>query len=69
LDADYELADLKVVPYKLRGRKLWREIETYPLVKLKSPNLAQIFFAVFHPIKAYREWRGRLLWKLQNRNK
>jgi hypothetical protein len=69
LDADYELADLKVVRYKLRGRKLWREIEIYPLVKLKSPNLAQIFFAVFHPIKAYREWRGRLLWKLQNRNK
>jgi hypothetical protein len=68
LDADYELVDGKVIPYRLRGKKLWREIEIYPLVRLKSPALAQLFFAFFHPRKAFREWRGRLLWKLSNRD-
>jgi hypothetical protein len=64
-DADHELADGKVRPVRLRGRKLWRELEILPLVKWKSPTLAHIFFAFFHPIKAYREWRARLLWKLR----
>jgi hypothetical protein len=64
-DADYQLADGKVQPLRLRGRKLWREIEIYPLVRLRSPALAQVIFAFFHPLKALREWRAWLRWKLR----
>jgi hypothetical protein len=66
-DADYELEDGKVHPIKLRGSKLWREIEIYPLINLKSFRLAQVTFALFHPIKAFNEWRGGLMWKLHRR--
>jgi hypothetical protein len=64
-DADFELSDGTVKPVILRGKKLWREIEIYPLVRWKSPAVAQIFFTLFHPLKALREWRARLKWKLQ----
>jgi hypothetical protein len=38
-------------------RKLLREIEIFPLVTLKSYLLGQLFYAIFHPVKAYREFR------------
>jgi hypothetical protein len=63
-DADYELRNDKLTPVRLQGSKLKREIEIYPLIKLKSPTLTQISFALFHPIKAFREIRGHLIWKL-----
>jgi hypothetical protein len=37
-----------------------RETETFPLRKLHSNFLAQVSFAVFHPVKAYREIRPKL---------
>lgn len=65
LDADYVLKNGKITPVELQATKLRREIEIYPLIKWKSPALAQISFALFHPIKAFREMRGRLSWKLR----
>jgi len=38
------------------GRFL-REVEIAPLVTLHSMALGQVFFAIFHPIRAYRELR------------
>jgi hypothetical protein len=64
-DADYELKKDKITLVGLRGTKLRREIEIYPLIKLKSHALAQITFALFHPIKVFHEIRGRLFWKLR----
>jgi hypothetical protein len=46
---------LKSVPFS--WSRLWREVEIFPLVKLKSYFLGQVFFAIFHPRKAYVELR------------
>jgi hypothetical protein len=46
-----------------------REIEIFPLVKLKSRLLGELFFALFHPRKAWGEWRGRLAYKLSRLKK
>ncbi len=64
-DADYSFLNDKIQPIPRKGKKLAREIEIYPLVRLKSNALAALFFAFFHPVKAWREWRGRLAYKLR----
>ena len=56
-DASHRLTAAGLHPIPLSGRKLWREIETFPLRKLRSKLLAQIFYALFHPRKAYLEFR------------
>jgi hypothetical protein len=38
-------------------KRFWREVEIFPLVGLRSKALGQLFFAIFHPVKAYRELR------------
>ena len=63
-DADHQLMDGRLRRIPLHGGKLWREIETYPLRKLNSYPLAELSFAVFHPVKAFNEWRGRIAYKL-----
>ncbi len=65
-DADhtFENGQLKRIP--LRGRKLLREIETFPLIQLHSHALADISFTIFHPLKAWKEFRGRLAYKLSH---
>lgn len=40
-------------------KKILREIEIFPLVTLKSKVLGNLFFALFHPKKAYSEFRNR----------
>ena len=40
-------------------KKLQREIEIFPLVTLKSKTLGNASFALFHPKKAYAEFRNR----------
>jgi hypothetical protein len=64
-DADYEMVSERLQPIPRRGKKFWREVEIFPLVSLRSPALAELIFAIFHPLKAWGEWRGRLLYKLQ----
>ena len=39
--------------------KLLREMEIFPLVTLKSKTLGDASFALFHPKKAYAEFRNR----------
>jgi hypothetical protein len=65
-DADYTFQDGQLKRIPLRGRKLLREIETYPLLQLHSRILADLSFAVFHPVKAWKEFRGRLAYKLSH---
>jgi hypothetical protein len=48
----------------LHARKLMREIEIFPLILIHSRSLADIFFTIFHPIKAWKEWRGRAAYKI-----
>ncbi len=60
LDCDYELDEsgsLRRVP--MNKKKLLREMEIFPLVTLKSKTLGDASFALFHPKKAYTEFRNR----------
>jgi hypothetical protein len=66
-DADYSYQNGRLDRIPLHSHKLRREIEIYPLVQLHSKALAEITFAIFHPIKAWREFRGRIAYKLSHR--
>lgn len=65
LDADYSLTEDKLVRIPLRGKRLWRSFETYPLIHWQSFPLAELTFAICHPLKAWGEWRGRLAYKIK----
>ncbi len=68
-DADCYVQDGHLHQVPIRGRKLWREIEIFPLIQLHSWAMTDIFFSIFHPIKSWKEWHGRLTYKLKrNRN-
>ena len=66
LDADHELENGQICPVSQNSEKFWREVEIFPLVKLHSYGLGQVFFAIFHPMKAYREFRSWLSRKKSN---
>ncbi len=63
-DADYRLVAGRAQPVRRGGRKFWREVEIFPLVKLHSRLLGQVFYSIFHPGKAWGELRGWLAYKL-----
>lgn len=65
LDASHRLEAGQVRRIPLRGGKLLREIEVFPLIAWRSKWLAELLFAAFHPLKAWGEWRGRLAYKLR----
>lgn len=60
-DVNYRLEDGKIRPVSTDWKRFWREVEIFPLVTLKSYPLGQAFYAVFHPLKAYREFRAGVL--------
>ncbi len=57
-DASHRLLHGKLVRPPFSWKRLGREIEIFPLIKLHSYPLAQLFYIFFHPLKAYRE-RGK----------
>ena len=59
-DADYRVVDGKVRRAATDWQKFWREVEIFPLIRLRSYRLGQLFFALFHPLKAYAELRSWL---------
>jgi hypothetical protein len=59
-DVDRQLVEGGLRPVPGSWAKFWREVEIFPLVKLRSYALGQLFYAVFHPKKAYREFRQAL---------
>jgi len=61
LDCDYEMnegMEIRRIPLNDK-KKLLREMEIFPLVTLKSKFLGDAAFALFHPKKAYAEFRNR----------
>jgi len=64
-DAECYVRNGQIHRIPLRPKKLIREIEILPLTRLHSQRIADIFFSIFHPIKAWKEWRGRLTYKLK----
>ena len=67
LDSDYALSEGNLQKIPLKGKKLLREIEIFPLVKLQSYVLGELAFMICHPVKAWGEWRGRIQYKLRKR--
>jgi hypothetical protein len=59
-DCDYRLVDGQLKRKNLTWASAVREVETWPVRKLNSDFLNQAFFAIFHPFKAYREFRPHL---------
>ena len=60
LDCNYVLdSQGNIRKPELTKKKILREIEIFPLVSLKSKTLGNASFAVFHPKKAYSEFRNR----------
>ncbi|NMB53729.1 MAG: glycosyltransferase family 2 protein [Leptolinea sp.] len=58
-DCDYRLENDRLERLPLTWRKFWREVEILPLVSWHSRPLGEVFFAIFHPVKAYHEWRTK----------
>jgi hypothetical protein len=56
-DTDQRLMNGKIMPPACSWKKFWREVEIFPLIRLRSYALAQVSYAIFHPQKAYREFR------------
>lgn len=67
-DATHIFNDGEMRRKPLSWRSFWREVEIFPLVSFHSRFLGWISFAFFHPIKAFREVRGWLRYKLENRS-
>ena len=67
MDANYEFKNGMLCKFPFSWKKFWRDVEVFPLIYLNSKVLAQIFFAIFHPQKAYMEFRNgistRRKWK------
>ncbi len=59
-DINCRLVDDRLQPAPFSWKKFWREVEIFPLVKLHSYRLGQLFYAIFHPQKAYRELRQHM---------
>ena len=66
-DADFTIWNGDLERIHLRPRKLLREVEIFPLTRLHSRFLADLFFSVLHPLKAFREWRGRVAFRLKHK--
>jgi hypothetical protein len=65
-DCDYILKKGELDYYPMSWKKFWREVEILPMVRWHSKFLTEIFFAIFHPKKAYAEWRSRNAAKTEN---
>ena len=56
-DTNYVIKDGKLAKSPFSWSRFWREIEIMPLVRWKSERWSNFFFSVFHPLKAYRNFR------------
>lgn len=66
-DADFVIKNGLLQRIRLSPKKLLREIEIYSLTRLHSPSLTEAFFTIFHPLDAWKEWRGRIAYNLKRR--
>ncbi len=59
-DANFKYSSGELTRVKKQGKDFWREVEIFPLIKLKSNFLANLAFSLFHPLKAIQEFRSFL---------
>ncbi|NPV76155.1 MAG: hypothetical protein HPY59_07240 [Anaerolineae bacterium] len=67
LDCNFEAVDAELRPPPFSWKKLWREMEVFPLVRMRSRALGWLFYAVFHPLRAYRSFRVWMHRRLKQR--
>ncbi len=59
-DASSRLSpDGRLQPIPRTWKRFTRELETFPFTHLRSRALGDLAFALFHPYKAYGEWRKK----------
>lgn len=51
----------------LSWKAFWREVEIFPLVRLHSFGLGNLAYAIFHPGKAFRQFKKRIVNKFKKR--
>jgi hypothetical protein len=56
-DASHCLSDGQILRRGMDWKRFWHEAEIFPILRLSSPLLAEGFYFLFHPLRAYREWR------------
>ncbi len=66
-DANFVMKHGQLSPASFTWKKTLREAEIFPLIRLKSALLGQFAYSIFHPMKAFQEFRGWLAWKLSSR--
>jgi hypothetical protein len=66
-DANYVLNHGQLTTASFTWERALREVEIFPLIRLKSTLLGQAAYVIFHPRKAFQELRGWLAWKLSPR--
>jgi hypothetical protein len=59
-DANWVYSQGRITRAKWDGKRILREIEVFPLIKLKSMFLAEIFHLIFHPHKLWAAIRTKL---------
>ena len=59
-DAQLCVKDGQILPIRRTWKKFWREVEIFPLIILHSFLLSQFFYSLFHPLRAYIEFRAWL---------
>jgi len=64
-DASHILVDEKLRQKPFTWETFWREVEIFPLIRLRSRPLGWLSFALFHPQKAFYEARGWLASKIK----
>ncbi|MGD0005810.1 MAG: hypothetical protein ABSE06_16465 [Anaerolineaceae bacterium] len=57
IDCNWSVQGEKLRPYPVSWEKFWREVEIFPLVRLHSEVLGKVFYTLFHPERAYRDFR------------
>jgi len=65
-DVTHRLSAAGLKRKTMTWKSFWREVEIFPLVRLHSKPLGWLFFALFHPVKAFKEVRGWLAYKLKS---
>ncbi len=56
-EANWALSGGKLKRKRMTWQQFWREFELFPAIHMRSTGLAELFHTVFHPRKAYDEFR------------
>jgi hypothetical protein len=63
-DVTHTLVNGALVPRPWNLARILRTIEVFPVVQVDNYRLAQVFFAIFHPVRAFRKTRRWLRKKM-----